>query len=259
MGNRIAFYLEQSKARASELFPPQISPARWADLVHKASLHPASRLEVNLEVDVVENWVLDGYSLPGICEVVEGDIVFDCGAFNGNSTISLAAKAGDSGLVYAFEPNPEMAETLRRNLNASKCRNVEIVQKALMENSGVVRFSQAGAASRPNDRGGIEVPATTIDEFVQNSGLTRLDFLKLDIEGYELPVLRGAVETIRRFRPKMALSVYHLHYDLTDIPLYLKKICQWYKLFLRHNAPYDGEVVLFMPPLDRMIAHGRSR
>ncbi len=70
--------------------------------------------------------------------------------------------------------------------------------------------------------------------------------LKFDIEGFELPALKGAAQTIQRFRPKLAISVYHLHYDITDIPLYVKGLCPWYKLFLRHNAPYDGEIVLFL-------------
>lgn len=251
ISHRICFYLEQSKERASELFPPQLSAECWADLTTRASAHPANGLEANLDVDVIENWLLDGYSLGGDCEVAEGDTVLDCGAFNGNSTIVLARRAGPTGFVYAFEPNPEMSPILKRNLVASDCDNVEIVQAALMDRPDIVRFHQAGAASRPMDFGGIEVPAFTIDQFVQERQLRRVDFLKFDIEGYELPALKGAEETIRRFRPKMAISVYHLHYDITEIPLYVKKICRWYRLFLRHNAPYDGEIVLFSCPVGR--------
>jgi FkbM family methyltransferase len=249
---RIAYYLEQSRERALELFPPQLSTECWADLVARASTHPASGLEANLDVDIIENWLLDGYSFPGECEVAEGDTVFDCGAFNGNSTIVLGRKAGPTGFVYAFEPNPEMSPILTRNLVASNCDNVEIVKVALMDHPDTVRFNQNGAASRPMDFGGIEVTAITLDQFVQERELRRVDFLKFDIEGFELPALKGASATIRRFRPKMAISVYHLHYDITDIPLYIKQICRWYRLFLRHNAPHDGEIVLYACPVERI-------
>jgi FkbM family methyltransferase len=240
-----------SKERALELFPPQLSTQCWADLGARAAAHPASRLEANLEVDLIENWLLDGYSLAGRCEVAPGDIVLDCGAFNGNSAILLGRKAGPEGFVYAFEPNPEMSPILQRNLAASDCGKAEIVQAALTDRPGIVRFNRAGAASRPMDFGDVEVVATTLDQFIAERRLSRVDFLKFDIEGFELPALRGAAKTIARFRPKIAVAVYHLHYDITEIPLYLRDICRWYRFYLRHHAPYDGEIVLFACPTGR--------
>ena len=114
---RVAAYFLQSKQTAGEMFPPQISSYEWDQLTHRARQHEAARLQDNLDSDVVENWLLDGYMLPGHCEVASDDIVFDCGAFNGNSSIVFSRKA-TNGKVFAFEPNPLTAEGLARNIAA---------------------------------------------------------------------------------------------------------------------------------------------
>lgn len=60
----------------------------------------------NLDIDLIENFLLDGYSLPGICGVEPHDVVLDLGAFSGNSSIAFSRPAGPQGTIYAFEPNP---------------------------------------------------------------------------------------------------------------------------------------------------------
>ena len=250
---RVAAYLLQSKNLAGEMFPPQISSYDWDQLTHRARLHEAARLEDNLDSDVVENWLLDGYMLPGHCKVEAGDVVFDCGAFNGNSSIVFSRNATD-GKVFAFEPNALTAQGLTRNIIAMGCRNIEVVAAAVSDRPGTVRFNQNGAASRLTSDGEIEVDVITLDAFVQKRGLDRVDFLKFDIEGFELSALNGARGLIRRFRPKMAISVYHLHHDLLTIPSLVREICPWYRMFLRHNAVIDGEVVLYCEPMHRAVS-----
>lgn len=250
---RVAAYFLQSKHAAGEMFPPQISSYEWDQLTHRASQHEAARLHDNLDSDVVENWLLDGYMLPGHCEVSSHDIVFDCGAFNGNSSIVFSRKAKD-GKVFSFEPNPLTAEGLARNITAMGGENIEVVAAALSDRPGTVRFNRDGAASRLTPEGDIEVEATTLDAFVEKRGIDRVDFLKFDIEGFEFSAINGARGLIRRFRPKMAISVYHLHHDLLTIPSLVREICPWYRMFLRHNAVIDGEVVLYCEPIHRAVS-----
>jgi hypothetical protein len=70
----------------------------------------------------------------------------------------------------------------------------------------------------------------------------------MDIEGAELSALQGAEETIRAFKPKLALSVYHKPNDLTVIPRYLNGLGLGYEFFLDHFTVYEGETVLFANP-----------
>jgi FkbM family methyltransferase len=250
---RVACLMLQSKNAAGEFFPPAISPAEWHDMLQKAKKLPEKILEQNLEVDLIENFLLDGYNLPGICGVEPNDVVLDLGAFNGNSAIAFSRAAGPQGTIYAFEPNPVMQEILARNLAKMGCSNVEIVPRGASDKSDVLKFTVKGAASRFDPYGKIDVQVGKVDDFVFERGLSKVDFIKLDVEGHEMLALRGAISTIRTFRPKLAVSVYHLHYDVHALTLFIRDVCPWYKFYLRHNATYDGELVLFCKPVHRML------
>lgn len=251
---KLAYLLLDSQAAAEELFPPLISRAQWHAMSQDVKLSPESALEENLEIDLIENFQLDGYNLAGICGVEPNDVVFDLGAFNGNSAIVFSRSAGAAGVVYAFEPNPTMQEVLARNLHKMGCRNVEIVPRAASDTAGTLKFSVKGAASRLDPNGQVEVEVGKIDSFVVERKLDKVDFIKLDVEGYEMPALRGAASTIRTFRPKLAVSVYHLHYDIHAVTLFIRDVCPWYNFYLRHNAMHDGEIVLFCQPMKRQSA-----
>jgi FkbM family methyltransferase len=248
---RVACLVLQSKEAAGQLFPPSISPFRWQQMFRQVDGLPEKKLEENLDVDLIENFVLDGYNLPGLCSVEAGDVVLDLGAFNGNSSIALARSAGIGGKVYAFEPNPGMQEILLRNLDRMNCANVEIVPKGVGDARNILKFSVKGAASRFEPFGDVDVEIGRVDDFVAERGLAKVNFIKIDIEGFEMPALRGAISTIRTFRPKLAISVYHLHYDVHAVTLFIRDTCPWYKFYLRHNATHDGEIVLFCEPLSR--------
>jgi FkbM family methyltransferase len=249
---KFAYLILQSRDEAEILFPPRISRGEWHLMSQQVNQIPEHALEENIEIDVIENFLLDGYNLVGICGVEPGDVVLDLGAFNGNSSIVFARAAGPDGKVYAFEPNPTMQDVLARNLAKASCSNVEIVPRGAAEKSAVLKFKVQGAGSRIDPTGQVEVPVGRIDNFVVERGFTKVDFLKFDIEGFEMPALRGAASTIRTFRPKLAISVYHLHYDIHAVTLFIQDICPWYKFYLRHNAMHDGEIVLFCQPLDRV-------
>jgi len=67
----------------------------------------------------------------------------------------------------------------------------------------------------------------------------------MDVEGTELEVLKGSEATIKRYRPKLAISVYHKPMDYIDIPLYIKSLVPEYKMYLRHYTSFDGDTVLY--------------
>lgn len=237
-----------SKEVALKLCTPQISHESWRSMLEQARKLPEYSLKENLDVDVVENYILDGYNLSGKCGVSKDDIILDLGAFNGNSTIVLGRHA-HAGKVYAFEPNPDTQAILQENLKSANVSNYELIRLGVSSEEGTVKFSRGGAGSRITEHGDVDVNITTVDAFVRTRNLEKVDFIKLDIEGFELPALKGAADTIRNFRPKLAISAYHLHYDLFEIPKLIQSLSRWYKMYLRHNANYDGEFVLFCAPM----------
>lgn len=154
-----------------------------------------------------------------------GDVVLDCGANIGVFTrVALAAGAK---LVVAIEPSPENLECLRRNMksetDAGKViiypkgvwdKDEELVMKVDPTNSAANTF----VIQRQGLVDSIRLPLTTIDKLVEELKLERVDFIKMDIEGAEPRALRGAHNTIARFHPRMAISVYHTPTDFETVP-----------------------------------------
>lgn len=144
-----------------------------------------------------------------------GDVVVDLGANIGVMAMQFAEATGPRGTVYAFEPITH--DVLRKNVAANRLGNIVVKPLAIGDQVRNLQFvlSDNPLMSRSTelDRNpGIElpVPVTTLDQFAEDEGLTRLDFIKVDIEGAEEEAIRGARRTIERFKPKWSISSYHI-------------------------------------------------
>jgi FkbM family methyltransferase len=181
-----------------------------------------------------------------------GDIVIDAGGCWGDTALYFAHAVGPQGRVYTFEFAPNNLEVLRRNLalNSNLAERVEIVQEALWDCCGEqIEYTPRGpATSLSLGSGSLRARTTTIDELVKCQCLSSVDLIKMDIEGAELKALKGAEQTIRRFRPKLAISAYHKHEDMVVIPNYLTSLDIGYDFYLDHFTIYEGETVLFALP-----------
>jgi FkbM family methyltransferase len=143
-----------------------------------------------------------------------GDIVLDCGAHFGGFT-KVAIERGAKQVV-AIEITPESLECLRRNFKAEIAAGKVIVYgKGVWHSEGLMKLERSGKSwsDRVGTTGESSVQLTTIDKIVAELGLPRVDFIKMDIEGSERNALAGAGETLKRFRPRMALASYHLPDD----------------------------------------------
>ena len=180
----------------------------------------------------------------------EGDYVIDAGACWGDTALYFAHNVGAQGKVFSFEFSPENLEVFRRNmqLNPKLSERIEVVSKALWDSSDEeITFSENGPATslRGSDQNASRVSTQSIDDFCSDEKLPRLDFIKMDIEGAELNALKGAEATIRAFRPKLAISLYHRETDLVEIPSYLDSLGVGYQFFLDHFTIFQEETVLF--------------
>jgi len=165
-----------------------------------------------------------------------GDVVLDCGANVG--VFARTALAAGARLVVAIEPAPENLECLRRNLAAEMAAGrVIIYPKGVWdeETELSLQVSPANPAAdsfvlRPegSEPAGA-VPVTTIDKMVEELALSRVDFIKMDIEGAERRALAGARQTLRRFRPRLAVSSYHLPDDPAAIPAVIHAAWEGYR------------------------------
>ena len=147
-------------------------------------------------------------------------VVLDIGAHAGQYA-KLLSRMVPRGQVFAFEPGSYARSILRIALYLNRCRNVAVVPLALGEREGTAMLTLPvkrrgaygfGLAHLGHDTRWREVrrdivALTTIDRFAALTGLRRLDFIKADIEGWEMHAMRGGLDTIRRFRPVIMLEM----------------------------------------------------
>ena len=142
-----------------------------------------------------------------------GYVAIDVGANSGCHTLVMAGAVGASGRVLAFEPNPRMLERLRANMSLNRIEHVTVLPMAVSDMPGQLKlfipartdYNQGlGSVHRANLEDScdeVTVQTTTLDEQVEIHQLQRLDLIKIDVEGHELHVFKGAEKTLRKFKP----------------------------------------------------------
>jgi FkbM family methyltransferase len=193
------------------------------------------------------------YSTPEVkIAACEGDVVIDAGGCWGDTALYFANTVGEHGKVYTFEFIPSNLEILGKNiaLNPSLERIVDIVDRPVWSESDKILFYiDNGPGSKVTfDATGESrnhVSTLAIDDLVKTNEISRVDFIKMDIEGAELHALKGAEQTIRQYRPKLAISIYHRLEDFREIPEYLESLNLGYTYYLGHSSIHTEETVLF--------------
>ena len=187
-----------------------------------------------------------------------GDVVLDCGANVGVFTRTALNRG--ARLVISIEPAPATVECLRRNFEREIGEGrVIVVPKGVWDHPDVLELAEGDDGDTTGDsfvmgrdqKNKVKVPLTTIDALAEELRLPRVDFIKMDIEGAEKQALRGANETIRKHRPRMAIASEHLPDDVTAIPKVVSAI--WSGYAVRSSSCKDAllqikpEVLLFQP------------
>ena len=163
--------------------------------------------------------------------VAEDAVCIDAGANIGLYSLGLSLLT-PKGRVYAFEPSPGATRWLDQNLAANRATNVETFGSALGDRVGTAQLHDVPwflAGSFTTEEGAylnseavgstlVEVPTTTIDAFVEEAGIDRVDVIKIDVEGAEMAVLEGSARTLAEHHPVVVMEfnsfAFTLHQEL---------------------------------------------
>lgn len=219
------------------------SQDEWTDMEERAK--NVNCFKNSYLLDIIETFILEGYNYKNEICVKQGQYVFDCGAYTGNTGLYFARLAGNDGHIYSFEAMPQTFRILENNVKNSRHENISIHNFALNDKTCSLYFDSQMSPGSRIQKDGIEVNGISIDDFVERNMIERLDFIKMDIEGAELSALLGARRTCERFRPDLAICVYHKPMDLIAIPQILLKINPCYRFYLKQNSCGFSETVLF--------------
>ena len=142
--------------------------------------------------------------------------VLDIGAQSGFYSLLLSRLVGPEGMVFAFEPLPANFRILEENVRLNNIQNVMISREAVSDHSGEIRFEFpheepsliAGPLIEGDDLGTFQVPSASLDDFVRQTGHS-IHFIKMDVEGAETAVLKGAVHTLRTLHPPLVIELHN--------------------------------------------------
>jgi FkbM family methyltransferase len=139
-----------------------------------------------------------------------GDVVFDVGANVGFFTLLASRLVGPTGTVAAFEPFPAALHYLRRHLELNGVENVTVVDSAISDTPGTAHFRAHAVMTmgRIAEGGELSVDVVRLDDLCADGRVPMPDLIKIDVEGEELRVLRGATTLIRYRRPTILLATH---------------------------------------------------
>ena len=159
--------------------------------------------------------------------------IIDAGGYVGDTALLFSSYTDKN--IHVFEASPSNMDIIRETIRLNHLDNIVPVSKALGEKSGTARFSlgERNSCNSLVERPGynypdhIEVPVVTLDDYVRENDL-EIGLIKVDIEGGEQLLLRGAVETIRTQHPILLISIYHSANDFFEIKPMIEKMCDKY-------------------------------
>lgn len=173
-----------------------------------------------------------------------GDIVFDCGANVGMFSAYAADCVGNGGKVFAFEPGMEEFNFLISNVKKNHLENVNPFCFAIgkEDNKGMLFLDKESLGNRIVDKKKegqsgeeiLEIEIKSIDSFIAKNNIAKVDFIKMDIEGFERDALLGAKNIIQTFKPKLAICAYHKRDDFFELPVLIKKLNNEYEIKIRN-------------------------
>jgi FkbM family methyltransferase len=208
---------------------------------------------INNKMGTFISFLLEQYKYKNKVFIKKGDYVIDGGGCYGDTALYFADMVKDQGKVFSFEFIKDNLDIFNKNikLNPDKRDIIELVERPLWSFSET-EFSAVGSGAgsrlsniKENENAQL-YKTISIDDFVAKNKIEKINFIKLDIEGAELEALKGAIKTIEKYKPQLAICVYHKNSDFWEIPRFLKDLVPEYELYLDHfviNPFY--ETVLF--------------
>lgn len=189
------------------------------------------------------------YFCEDIIRLTEGEIMLDVGASYADTLEDILKRTNNKfKKIYCFELDKECIEKIEKVKKDTQLDNIEIINKGAWNKADTLTFTSNPTQGRSkiidsNSESNQVFKVETIDiDSVIDNGVT---FIKMDIEGAELKALEGAKEVIKKYKPRLAICVYHKIEDIIDIYDYITKLVPEYKVYLRHHNISGPETVLY--------------
>ena len=171
----------------------------------------------------------------------EEEIFVDCGCYDAETSNQFSNWCkGNYNRIIAFEPDKILFSTIKENC---KLPHFDIFPYATGEHKHEASFSMTSdGGSGISANGSEKVWVNSIDNVLNGEKAT---FIKMDVEGAELESLKGASLTIQKYKPKLAISIYHKPEDIVEIPCFIESLRNDYRYYIRHYTNCMWETILY--------------
>ena len=179
-----------------------------------------------------------------IIELRDDEFFIDLGAWEGD-TICNFIKASNNKYkrIVSFEPGEQQFKALNQMIRNKNLINIDTYKIGAWSETGYLFFEEdGGGSSRIYDKGATKIKVDAMDNMFLDEPVS---FIKMDVEGAEEQALLGAKNIIQKYKPKLAICVYHKPEDIVGLPLLIKEILPEYKIYLRHHTGFDIETVCY--------------
>jgi len=226
----------------------------FADEASKKEYLAQIRWRLFLDFDCLPSPVKHEIYFPDdLIDILNEEVYVDCGAFDGDTLSSFLRRQSNKFRKYiAFEPDPINLEKLTAFTDSlpDETRNkVQIYNYAVGSRKEKLFFNVTGTGASSVGTGALEVNGERMDDLILDLNPT---FIKMDIEGAEPDALLGAKQIIRKFKPALAICVYHAQNHLWTIPLFIHSLSKDYSFFLRPHLYKVWDLVCYAIPNDRL-------
>ena len=162
----------------------------------------------------------------------------DCGAFTGDSIEDfIKFFDGNYSKIFAIEPDKENFAKLKAFVREKNYENISLFNCGVWSKKDTLQFDSRGdMGSNISEQGSVFVEVDSIDNIVESFPV---NLIKMDVEGAELSALKGAVNTMEKFKPVLTLSAYHRKEDLITIPRFIKDVYKECRFYLRKHEGLD--------------------
>lgn len=185
------------------------------------------------------------YFEEGIIRPIENEVFIDGGCYDG-MTIRRFVKwcRGEYESIYSFEPDKRNYKLAVKRMKDDPLHNVTIINKGLWNDDTELYFDESGTQGSGivDSNDGTVIQTTSIDNVLNGN---RATFIKLDVEGAEYEALTGAENTIRKYHPRMAISIYHKPEDVFVLPELILSFSEDYRFYIRHYQMSRYETILY--------------
>lgn len=188
-----------------------------------------------------------------IDEIIASDqsyTLIDTGAYTGDtiqSFISLVSENYEE--IFSFEPDLKNLGLLQSFINKEKIERVKVIKKGVYSKTQTLNFADGNSSSSKVDPDSVStIQVTSPDDYFNNIEVVN-PILKMDIEGAEPYALMGAENFINKYRPVLAICIYHEPEHLFEIPFYIKEKHPFYEFLIRHHSSNWTETVLYCLPI----------